>query len=73
MTLQLVKIAPPHWPAGLLAEHLLLWLQMVSLLHLADITEQGVTFASPVDGSRMLLTPEHSIAIQNELGKLPFL
>ena len=41
---------------------------MVSLLHLADITEQGVTFASPVDGSRMLLTPEHSIAIQNKLG-----
>lgn len=41
---------------------------MVSLLHLADITEQGVTFASPVDGSRMLLTPEHSIRIQNQLG-----
>ena len=44
--------------------------QMVSLLHLADITEQGVTFASPVDGSRMLLTPEHSIRIQNQLGEL---
>lgn len=44
-------------------------LQMVSLLHLAEITEEGVTFASPVDGSRMLLTPEHSIAIQNQLGK----
>ena len=41
---------------------------MVSLLHLADITEQGVTFSSPVDGSRMLLTPEHSIRIQNQLG-----
>ena len=35
--------------------------QMVSLLHLADITEEGVTFQSPTDGSRMLLTPEHSI------------
>lgn len=43
------------------------WLQ-VSLLHLADITEEGVTFQSPVDGSRMLLTPEESISIQNDLG-----
>jgi queuine tRNA-ribosyltransferase len=41
---------------------------MVSLLHLADITEEGVTFQSPVDGSRMLLTPEESITIQNQLG-----
>ena len=42
--------------------------QMVSLLHLAEITEQGVTFQSPIDGSAMLLTPEQSIAIQNRLG-----
>lgn len=28
----------------------------------------GVTFQSPVDGSRMLLTPEESIHIQNNLG-----
>lgn len=41
---------------------------MVSLLHLADITEEGVTFQSPIDGSPMLLTPEHSMAIQNRLG-----
>jgi queuine tRNA-ribosyltransferase catalytic subunit len=41
---------------------------MVSLLHLADITEEGVTFQSPVDGSSMLLTPEHSMQIQNQLG-----
>lgn len=27
--------------------------QMVSLLHLAEITEDGVTFESPVDGSRV--------------------
>ena len=43
--------------------------QMVSLLHLANITEEGVQFASPVDGSMMMLTPEHSMAIQNKLGK----
>jgi len=40
----------------------------VSLLHLADITEEGVNFQSPVDGERMLLTPEHSIQIQNRIG-----
>ncbi|URE44872.1 hypothetical protein MUK42_25132 [Musa troglodytarum] len=42
--------------------------QMVSLLHLADITEQGVTFQSPVDAKPMLLTPEESIQIQNKIG-----
>ncbi|KAK1288544.1 hypothetical protein QJS10_CPB19g01369 [Acorus calamus] len=42
--------------------------QMVSLLHLADITEKGVTFQSPVDGKPMLLTPEESIQIQNKIG-----
>eukprot|EP00960_Hanusia_phi_P061277 764796-Hanusia_phi.AAC.3 len=35
--------------------------QMVSLLKLANITEEGVTFQSPSDGSQMLLTPEKSI------------
>jgi Queuine tRNA-ribosyltransferase len=43
--------------------------QMVSLLHMAEITEEGVTFETPRDG-RMLLTPEQSIAIQNRLGAL---
>ena len=42
--------------------------QMVSLLHLAEITEQGVTFAHPADGRRMLLTPEASMRLQNEIG-----
>ena len=49
----------------------LMWamlVQMVSLLHLADITEAGVEFQSPVDGAQLLLTPEHSMAIQNRLG-----
>src|SRR5690348_16289341 len=41
---------------------------MVSLLKLAEITEQGVQFASPHDGSLMLLTPEHSISLQNSIG-----
>ena len=42
--------------------------QMVSLLALAEIGEDGVWFASPVDGKRMLLTPEKSMHIQNLLG-----
>lgn len=41
---------------------------MVSLLKLAKVTEQGVRFLSPHDGSPMLLTPEHSISLQNSIG-----
>lgn len=40
----------------------------VSLLHLAEITEEGVLFQSPKDGSEMLLTPEMSMGIQNSIG-----
>lgn len=42
--------------------------QMVSLLALAEITEEGVKFQSPHDGSDMMLTPEKSIEIQNSIG-----
>lgn len=38
--------------------------QMVSLLELAEITENGVNFKSPVDGKEILLTPEESIRCQ---------
>lgn len=57
---------------------------MVSLLKLAQVTEDGVRFLSPHDGSPMfvapafksripthwyrLLTPEHSISLQNSIG-----
>lgn len=41
---------------------------MVSLLKLASVTEDGVRFLSPHDGSPMLLTPEHSISLQNTIG-----
>ena len=40
----------------------------VSLLKLAEITEQGVKFENPHDGSSMLLTPEHSMELQNSIG-----
>ena len=43
--------------------------QMVSLLKLANVTEEGVSFQSPHDGSSMLLTPEKSIEIQNAIGR----
>lgn len=42
--------------------------QMVSLLQLAEITEQGVKFQSPFDGSESMLTPEESINLQNTIG-----
>ena len=46
---------------------------MVSLLKLAEITEEGVKFESPHDGSEMMLTPEKSIEIQNSIGKSFFI
>lgn len=42
--------------------------QMVSLLKLACITEEGVEFEHPINGNRMLLTPEKSIESQNSIG-----
>jgi queuine tRNA-ribosyltransferase len=42
--------------------------QVMSLSELRKITEDGVTFASHIDGSRHLLTPERSMEIQRLLG-----
>jgi queuine tRNA-ribosyltransferase len=42
--------------------------QVMSLSDLRKITEDGVTFASHLDGSRHLLTPERSMEIQRQLG-----
>ncbi|VFR19410.1 tRNA-guanine transglycosylase [plant metagenome] len=41
--------------------------QVFSLEGLRKITEDGVTFASPIDGSRLFLTPEESMRIQHAL------
>ncbi len=41
--------------------------QVFSLAHRRKITEQGVTFASPVDGSKVFLGPEESMRIQKVL------
>jgi queuine tRNA-ribosyltransferase len=42
--------------------------QVFSLADRRKITEEGVEFASPIDGSRHVLTPESSIDIQRTLG-----
>ena len=41
--------------------------QVFSLAHRRKITEQGVTFASPIDGSKVFLGPEESMHIQRVL------
>jgi queuine tRNA-ribosyltransferase len=41
--------------------------QVFSLAHKRKITEEGVTFASPVDGSTVFLSPEESMRIQRVL------
>jgi len=42
--------------------------QVMSLSELTKVTEEGVAFASHLDGSRHVLTPERSIEVQNLLG-----
>jgi queuine tRNA-ribosyltransferase len=42
--------------------------QVFSLQGIRKITEQGVEFRSHLDGKKMLLTPELSIAVQEQLG-----
>lgn len=42
--------------------------QVFSLAELRKMSEEGVTFASPVDGSKVFLGPEESMAVQRALG-----
>jgi queuine tRNA-ribosyltransferase len=42
--------------------------QVWSLSEKRKITEEGVRFASPVDGSQVFLSPEESVRVQHELG-----
>ena len=41
--------------------------QVYSLTHLRKISEEGVKFASPIDGARLMLSPEKSMEIQRVL------
>jgi queuine tRNA-ribosyltransferase len=42
--------------------------QVFSLAKLRKITEEGVSFNSPIDGAKVMLTPEKSMQVQRELG-----
>ena len=42
--------------------------QVFSLAHLREVDEDGVTFASHIDGSPHRLTPESAVAAQEQLG-----
>lgn len=42
--------------------------QVFSLGKMRKITEEGVTFASPVNGDKVLMTPESSMQVQKDLG-----
>jgi queuine tRNA-ribosyltransferase len=55
-----------NWPRPILTDSG--GYQVMSLSDLRKITEDGVTFASHLDGSRHLLTPERSMEIQRLLG-----
>src|ERR1051326_6020260 len=51
-----------NWPHAILTDSG--GFQVMSLATLREIGESGVTFRSHLDGTRMELTPERSIAIQ---------
>ena len=55
-----------NWPGPILTDSG--GFQVWSLGELRKISEQGVTFASPVDGAKVELTPEISMQVQRELG-----
>jgi len=42
--------------------------QVFSLAPLRRVTDEGVLFRSPIDGSETMLTPESAVAAQNDLG-----
>ena len=55
-----------HWQKPILTDSG--GFQVFSLAELRKITEQGVTFRSPIDGSQVRLTPEDSMDVQRSLG-----
>ena len=55
-----------HWERPILTDSG--GFQVFSLAKLRKITEEGVTFRSPIDGSSVRLTPEDSMEVQRQLG-----
>jgi queuine tRNA-ribosyltransferase len=54
-----------HWPGPILTDSG--GFQVFSLTKLRKLTEEGVCFRSPKDGSKIMLTPERSMEIQRQL------
>lgn len=55
-----------HWEKPILTDSG--GFQVFSLAKMRKITEEGVHFRSPVNGDKVLLSPEYSMQIQRELG-----
>ncbi len=55
-----------HWQGPILTDSG--GFQVFSLAEMRKITEEGVTFNSPVDGAKVELTPEKSMQVQHALG-----
>ena len=55
-----------HWDKPILTDSG--GFQVFSLGDLRKVTEEGVAFRSPIDGSPVFLDPERSMQVQNELG-----
>lgn len=55
-----------HWPAPILTDSG--GFQVFSLGKMRKITEQGVTFRSPINGDKVFLGPEESMMVQRALG-----
>lgn len=55
-----------HWPYPILTDSG--GFQVFSLGDLRKITREGVTFKSPLNGDKVLLTPERSMEVQRALG-----
>ncbi|MCC2614931.1 tRNA guanosine(34) transglycosylase Tgt [Aestuariibacter halophilus] len=55
-----------HWQKPILTDSG--GFQVFSLGDLRKITEEGVTFRSPINGEKILLTPEKSMEVQRDLG-----
>ena len=55
-----------HWDGPILTDSG--GFQVFSLAKMRKITEEGVSFQSPIDGSKVWLSPEVSMQVQHELG-----
>ena len=55
-----------HWPGSILTDSG--GFQIFSLKELATITEEGAAFRSHLDGSKLFLSPEDAVPVQEALG-----